>query len=128
MEKDKNMQPDGRCIGPGYCHKCIWNGATKQMSRSISTSNFQKTSLLSRSRSIWQKWRKAFAVLLTNPSDIKQKTNSWLFSLTKIFNETINSVIFSNCLWRRDQRKDSPNLNHLKYVPVLKKTYNAMQF
>jgi superfamily II DNA helicase RecQ len=51
---------------------------------------------------------KAFAVLLTNPSDIKQaKTNSYIFSLTKNFSTrcTINSVIFSNCLWRRDQRK-----------------------
>jgi ATP-dependent DNA helicase RecQ len=45
---------------------------------------------------------KAFAVLLTNPSDIKQQTNSYIFSLTKNFSTrcTINSVIFSNCLWR----------------------------
>jgi hypothetical protein len=40
---------------------------TKQMSRPLFTSNFQKTSkIIIRSRSIWQKWRKAFGT--TNES------------------------------------------------------------
>jgi ATP-dependent DNA helicase RecQ len=43
--------------------------------------NFRKhRKLLSRSRSIWQKWRKAFA-LLTNPSDIKQAENQFIHIL-----------------------------------------------
>jgi ATP-dependent DNA helicase RecQ len=58
---------------------------------------------------------KAFAVLLTNPSDIKQAENQFIHILPdKKFSTrcTINSVIFSNCLWRRDQRKILLNLNH----------------
>jgi ATP-dependent DNA helicase RecQ len=33
-----------------------------------------------RSRSIWQKWRKAFAVLLTNPSDKTGRKSIYTYS------------------------------------------------
>jgi ATP-dependent DNA helicase RecQ len=51
---------------------------------------------------------KTFAVLLTNPSDIKQAENQFIhILLTKNFSTRCTINNFSNCLWRRDQR-DSP--------------------
>jgi ATP-dependent DNA helicase RecQ len=41
--------------------------------------------LLPRSRSSRTKWRKAFAILLTSPSDIIQAENQFINFLTKVF-------------------------------------------
>jgi ATP-dependent DNA helicase RecQ len=82
---------------------------TKQMSRPLFTSNFRKhRKLLSRSRSIWQKWRKAFAVLLTNPSDIKQAENQFIHT-KKFLNEMYNKLCnFFKLLMEKGSTKDSP--------------------
>jgi ATP-dependent DNA helicase RecQ len=55
-------------------------GIDKQMSRPLFTFHFKIENYYG-SRSIWQKWRKAFAVLLTNPSDIKQAENQFIHIL-----------------------------------------------
>jgi ATP-dependent DNA helicase RecQ len=57
-------------------------GMTKQMSRPLFTYNFQKISkIIIKAGRSGRNGEKAFAVLLTNPSDIKQqKTNSTTYS------------------------------------------------
>ena len=77
---------------------------------------------------------KAFAVLLTNPSDIKQAENQFIHILPdkKFLNEMYNKLcnFFQIAYGEGINERYSFNLNHfcLKYkFPVLK-TYNAMQF
>jgi ATP-dependent DNA helicase RecQ len=83
---------------------------TKQMSRPLFTTSRKYRKLLSRSRSIWQKWRKAFAVLLTNPSDIKQAENQFIHILPdkKILNEMYNKLCNFFKLLMEKGSKDSP--------------------
>jgi ATP-dependent DNA helicase RecQ len=77
---------------------------------------------------------KAFAVLLTNPSDIKQVENQFIHILPdkKFLNAMYNKLcnFFQIAYGEGINERFSFNLNHfcLKYkFPVLK-TYNAMQF
>jgi ATP-dependent DNA helicase RecQ len=83
--------------------------------------------LLPRSWSSRTKWRKAFAILLTSPSDIIQAENQFINILPdKSFEPHVCQALqlLSNCIRRRHQRVYF-NLHHfcLKYgFPTLKPT------
>jgi ATP-dependent DNA helicase RecQ len=73
--------------------------------------HFQKTSLLSEAGRSGRNGEKAFAVLLTNPSDIKQAENQFIHILPdkKFLNEMYNKLCnFFKLLMEKGSTKDSP--------------------